>query len=132
MRNNLIAVEETRSNPKLLKRVVNGILIFFVLLILLGSLFPSFGPKRMGYHLMSWQWMEQIALAINQYRQDHDGTNAQKFSQLVPAYANWQVFFIKSKYNTSLCFIPTNVESHSELIDTFSPYSFVILRDKRI
>jgi hypothetical protein len=128
----LIAVEETRPKSKLQKRVIYGILILSALLILMAMLEPGFGPKRQGYHTMSWQRMEQIGLAINQYRLDHAGTNPQKFSQLVPVYANWQVFFIQSKYNTSLCFMPTNVESHPELVDIFSPYSFVILPDKRI
>ncbi|MEI9963198.1 MAG: hypothetical protein WDM76_19415 [Limisphaerales bacterium] len=123
---------EARSKMKLLKRVLVGFLILFTLLVLLAILFPGLGPKRMGSHLASWQRMNQIALAINQYRQAHDGANPQKFSQLVPVYANWQTFFIHSKYNTGLCFIPTNVEAHPELIDLFSPYSFALLPDKRI
>lgn len=125
-------MEQEQHKSKFSKRILTGGVILFVLVIFVAVLLPSFGPKRRGYHLMSWTQMKQIASAINQYQLDHNGTPPQKLSQLVPNYANSEMFFLQSKYNTSLCFVPTNAESHPELIDMFSPYSFVTLSDKRI
>jgi hypothetical protein len=125
-------VEQARSKSSMSKRVVSGTLILFLLLILSPLLFPISGLKEDGYHFLSWSNMKHIALAVYQYQLVHDETAPQKLSQLVPNYANSEMFFLQSKYNTSLCFVPTNAEAHPELIDKFSPYSFVVLPDKRI
>jgi hypothetical protein len=57
----------------------------------------------------------------------------QHFSQLAPEYiSSPATFFMQSRYNTGTCVIPTNLDSHPELIDLFLPYSFAMLPDKRI
>ena len=126
-------MEQEQPKSKLSKRILIGVVVLFVLAIFLDMLFPGFGPKNLGYHLMSWTQMKQIALALNQYRQDHNGVAPRHFSELVPNYISTpKMFFMQSKYNTSTCVIPANLDSQPELIDIFSPYSFIVLPDQRI
>jgi hypothetical protein len=125
-------VEQAPPKASLSKRVISAAFILFFLLIILALLLPNSGLQKGGYHLQSWSNMKQIALAVYQYQLDHDGATPQKLSQLDRKYVEPEQFFYQSKYNTSVCFIPANIESHPELIELFSPYSFVVLPDKRI
>jgi len=126
-------VEQKQHNPKTGKRVIGWVLFFLVLLLLFASILPGSRPSKKGAQMASWNEMKTIALALDQYQQDHNGTLPQHFSELVPEYiSSPATFFMQSKYNTSACVIPTNLDSHPELIDLFSPYSFIVLPDKRI
>jgi hypothetical protein len=109
------------------------VLFFLILLLFFASILPVSRPSKRGAQMASWNEMKAIAQALDQYQQDHMGTLPHHFSELVPEYiSSPAAFFMQSKYNTRTCVIPTNLDSHPELIDLFSPYSFIALPNKRI
>jgi hypothetical protein len=74
--------------------------------------------------------MQEIALAIDSFRRDHNGMAPSRLSELVPKYLPASELLFNSKYSTSI--VPANADGHPELVDIFSPYSFTILSDQRI
>ena len=89
---------------------------------------PYVGEK--GYHFFSVARMQEIALAVDSYRRDHKGAAPSRLSELVPNYLSASKLLFYSRYSTSI--VPRNADSHPELVNIFSPYSFAILSDQRI
>lgn len=101
-----------------------------IILILAAIALPGHGPQLRGYQAISRSKMNQIALALVLYRDDHKGSYPQRLSLLFPDYIPApQCFYIPNKYNSA--FTPLNAFSDPKLIDAFSAYGFSELGDGR-
>jgi len=122
-------------DPKSKKKVsFLAILAWFCLgaLLILVAMpaIPRSGPQKRGTQVKSDNQMRQIALAAVMYRNDHNGAFPQFLSMLVPDYVpEPSLFYLPSSYNAA--FIPSAANSEPKLIDAFSSYSLLVLKDGR-
>lgn len=116
---------------KLIRRLILWLVVVFLLLVLLGFLFPGHHLGLGGYRVQSQINITTIARVMQSYRQDHEGHTPERLSQLVDlvkSSPNW--FFLNCKYVNGN--VSTNKLSQQDVIDRFSPYLFTALNDKRV
>jgi hypothetical protein len=106
------------------------IVLLFILLVLIG-LFVPVSSNEQRHHAISHGNLERIANAISAYEADHEGKLPQNLGILFPDYETDIQAFLLGFSDTNYPFV-RDLSVHQELIDTFSPYSFMRLKDGRI
>jgi len=116
----------TASQPK--RKWVGWVIGLTVIVILVGLGIPGHGPQRMGYRMMSWHQMQNIALSLKAYQKDHSGKLPARLSDLLPDYYDGpELFYFASPYTTSVR--PLDSSPTPALIDGFTPYGYGQLPD---
>ncbi len=101
-----------------------------LLLVLVGLFVPHMSYER-RHHVISLGNMRRIATAIVAYQADHGGEPPAVLSALYPRYEpNMQAFLFGFSDTNYPAF--QNLSVPESLIDLFSPYSFMRLKDGRI
>jgi hypothetical protein len=107
-----------------------GLLLgFFILLIFFQPPISYVGKRAVMAKSLSD--MADIGEAIVSYKRDHKGTPPQELGDLVPNYIRDPLIFRFTTLETSPMGDPDFVK-HPELINVFSPYTFLNLSDGRV
>jgi len=79
---------------------------------------------------MSINQIRPIACLIQAYRQDHNGQNPERLSQLVDYSPTTNIFYFRCRYGNT--YAVQNADSQRDFVDLFSPFRFLVLNDKRV
>jgi len=106
--------------------------LIIVCLVVFGTLLgPTTGKQSMAYQIESINRMQQMALAVTQYKSDHKGNGPSQLADLYPTYIDdVSFFFFESPYSTSTK-PPENLMGAQGAVSAYSPYVYLPLAKGR-